>query len=141
MSYRPSPSFVAALAVLLTLASCMAAADDNVSWQHPVEYTDSSVLNLADIESTVIRYGVGTSANPPTILQSVTVPAPATTAIIPRDVAVAGTVCYQAHTVMKPVPPSVEKGASVWAPAAWLCKTQAPLPPKKPRGPRNVAVQ
>src|SRR5687768_17398171 len=105
MKYRPTPHFLAALAVLLTLVSFGALADDNLSWQHPVEYTDSSPLNQADIASTIIRYGVGTSANPPTILSAITVPAPAASVVVPRDPLVAGTVCYQAATLMKPVPP------------------------------------
>jgi hypothetical protein len=134
-------NIASALAVLLSLATFSARADDNLTWIHPVEYTDSAPLALDAIESTIIRYGVGTSANPPTLLTSHIVLAPATSAVIPRDVAVAGTVCYQAATLLKPVPPSTEKGQSIFAPAAWVCKTQNPLPPKKPRAPRNLSVQ
>lgn len=132
--------FLAGLAAVLALVTFAAHADDTLSWQHPTEYTDSAPLALDAIESTVIRYGVGTTANPPTLLTSHIVLAPATSAVIPRDVAVAGTVCYQAQTLLKAVPPSTEKGASVWVPSGWLCKTQAPLPPKKPRGPKNLSV-
>lgn len=140
MKYRPTPPFIAALAVLLTLVTFAASADDNLSWQHPTEYTDSSPLNQADIASTIIRYGNGTSANPPTTVSAITVPAPATTAVVPRDPLVAGTVCYQAATLMKPVPPETVGQQSIFAPSAWVCKTQTAPAPKRPRPPRTLTV-
>lgn len=140
MKYRPTPPFIAAMAVLLAVATFSAFADDTVTWQHPVEYTNDSPLDVADIASTVIRYGVGTPANPPTTVSAITVLAPAVSAVIPRDPLVAGTVCYQAATRMKPVPPATSGSQSVYAPTAWLCKVQAAPAPKKPRPPRNVSV-
>lgn len=138
--YRPTPHFLIAVAALAALGAAAAFADDTVSFLHPVEYTDNSPLNVADIDSTIIRYGVGTAANPPTIISAISVPAPATSAIVPRDPLLAGTVCYQAATLMKPVAPATTGAQSVYAPSAWVCKTQAAPVQKKPRPPRNLSV-
>lgn len=138
MKYRPTPHFLAAMAVLLSLVTFGALADDNLSWRHPTQYTDGTALNAADIDYTVIRYGNGTSTNPPTTITSLTVPAPATSAVVPRDVALAGTVCYQAATRMKD---SAGGQQSAFAPSSWVCKTQTAPAPKKPKIPTNLVVQ
>ncbi len=143
--YRPTPPFLVAMAAVLALVTFSALADDTLTWKHPTQYVAdaagvSAPLPLSDIAMTVIRYGNGTTANPPTSVSSVTVPAPATSVVVPRDPLLAGTVCYQAATVTTPASPGA--GAqSVFAPSAWLCKTIAPPPPKKPKAPTNLTVQ
>ena len=141
MKYRPTPPFIAALAALLALATFAALADDTLTWVHPTQYTDNSPINAADIASTVVRYGNGTTANPPTQITALQVPAPARTVVVPRDATLAGTVCYQAATLMKPVPPASGGAQSNFAPAAWVCKTQTAPAPLKPRPPTGLAVQ
>lgn len=138
MKYRPTPPFIAALAALLALVSFAAVADDRVSWRHPTQYTDDSALALADIEYTIVRYGEKVGTEPPTNIQSVTVPGPATSVVIPRDVTLAGTVCYQAATKMKD---SAGGGQSGYAPSAWVCKTQTAPVAKRPKVPTQVTVQ
>lgn len=137
----PFKIFLAALAVVLSLVTFAAYADDNVSWVPPTQYTDGSALNLADIASHTIRYGNGTTANPPTTITSLSVPAPASSAVVPRDAALAGTVCYQVATLLKPVPPASTGTQSAYAPAAWVCKTQSAPAPKKSKPPTGVTVQ
>lgn len=128
--------------VLLSVFAMASYGDDTVRWDHPVEYTDSTPLNAADIEATVVRFGTGTTASPPTVTTTVTVPAPATSVVVARDPLVAGTRCYQAATLMKPVPPATTGQQSVFAPSAWVCKTiVAPPAPRRPRPPRNLGAQ
>lgn len=127
----PFKAFLAALAVVLSLVTFAAYADDTLTWVHPTQYTSNAALNAADIKATVIRYGNGTTANPPTQITSLQVPAPATSAVVPRDVALAGTVCYQAATLMLPAAGGQQ---SAFVPSAWLCKTQSAPKPKAPTG-------
>jgi len=139
--YKPTPHFIGfLLGAFLLLVGLSAFADDTLTWQHPIEYTDSTPLNQADIAVTIVRYGAGTTANPPTVISAVNVPAPATSVVVTRDPLVAGTVCYQAATLMKPVPPATIGQQSVYAPSAWVCKTQTAPTPKKPRPPRTLTV-
>jgi hypothetical protein len=131
--------FITLVAFVWTgLIAMSAYGDDTISWEHPNSYvpvapaTTGDPLNVADIDSTIIRFGDGTPANPPTVISSVTVLAPATSVVVARDPTVAGSRCYQAATLMK-------SGAqSIFAPSAWVCKAQEA---RKPRPPRNVVVQ
>lgn len=136
---QPFKFFLAALALVLSLVTFAAYADDTVKWKHPVEYTDASALSLSDIDGTVIRWSA--TPNAAVLLGSTKVPAPATSAVIPRDAALAGTVCYQAATLMKASAGGKQSG---FTPSAWACKTIAPPPPpvaKTPRVPTPVTVE
>lgn len=119
---------------LALVGATPALADDTVSWVHPTQYTDGSALPLSDIDSTIIRYGNGTSTNPPTTVTAVSVPAPAKSVVVPRDPLLAGTVCYQAASVPK------VGTQSAFAPAAWVCKTQVAPAPKKSKPPTGLTV-
>lgn len=112
------------------LLAGIAHADDTVSWRHPTQYTDSTALDPADIDATILRWFDG--ADSTTVAGSQSVAAPATSAVIPRD-ATPGTRCYQGATLMK-------SGAqSNFAPSAKVCKTIAAV--KKSRPPNTLEVQ
>lgn len=128
MKYRPTPHFLAALAVLLTLVSFGALADDNLSWAHPTQRVDGAPLALSEIRGTVIRWRASPTAT--IILGSTEVPAPATSHVNPRDPLVAGTLCYSAATV------DTDGAQSSFTED--VCKTIAK---SKPRRPQNLVVQ
>lgn len=146
--YKPTPYFLGVLAALFVfgLFACSARADDTLTWTHPSQYTDSSALNRADIQSTIIRIFddattttvKGTAVAERALTNDPNLPPP-TSIVIPRAtvVSVATTQCYDAATLMK-----VSAGGeqSSFAPDGRVCKTIQPPPPKKPRRPGNVTV-
>lgn len=125
--YRPTPSFLAAMACLLTLATFAALADDTLTWVHPTQYTNAAPLAPDEIESTEIRFYA--SATSTAILGSVSVLAPAATVVIPRNENTVLNQCYQAATR---VLPAFGGAQSAFSPSARVCVANSPNKPKPP---------
>lgn len=122
---------MAAVAIGILLFSCRShAADADLSWTHPTQYTDGSTLPLASITATDIAYGPCNAgktaiAGTPTV---VSVPAP--TAARTLTGLTNGSWCFQVRTAV---------GASLSAYTAVVSKDVI-LTPKPPSG-LTVSVQ
>lgn len=133
MTYKPTPHFLTALAVLgllaiVGLSGCAADSQqsvDTVSWQHPTTREGGAALPLSEIGATLINWG---PSGGPYTDGSVVVNAPATTIQVPRD-ATPGTRCYIAFTR--------DTAMRVSAPTNQVCKTVV----GRPNPPSNVTVQ
>lgn len=98
---------------------------DTLSWNMPTQYTDGSVLALADISKTTVVWG-SQPGGPYDNTQDV--PAPAVSVVLTRPGTGYGTRCYKVNVTAKGVPGLY---------SAEGCKTvQAP-----PNAPTNLQVQ
>lgn len=91
-------AFVITVVLVVSCASRADAADVNVTWTHPTQRVDNTVLTLAEIKETQIEYGQCVAgAFPATAVGTVKVPAPTTNTIITG--LGYGTWCFRGRTV------------------------------------------
>jgi hypothetical protein len=112
-------SLAAVLTVFLPgLALAAGSQSDDITWVHPTQRVDATALPISEISRTEIEV---TKAG--VVLETVSVPAPATAYTWNRTLPPNYTMCYRARTV------DTNEQASVWTAA--VCKTvkAAPNPP------------
>lgn len=142
MKYRPTPPFIAALAVLLTLVTFAASAGDaNVTWRNATQNTDNTAIPVDGspeaLRDTRIRYGTCNAARDAiaTMRDLVTVPATQLSLLVTG--LPTGTFCFQAQHSLNEAVLGAASGDGVSAWTAVVFKTFAP---KKPKIPTNVVI-
>jgi len=119
------------LLLVLVLFSVARAAEVNVSWTHPTQYTDNTALGVANLKETQVQYGTCTTATTPTfnvLTAEVVVPAPAATV---KLLAVSpGTYCFRARVT------DLQLRVSNWS--VVVSKAIVEI---KPKAPTTVVIQ
>lgn len=143
--YRPTPNFLAALAVLLSLVAFGASAHDaNVTWKNATQTTTGTALpappDVNALRDTRIRYGTCNAAKDAIAVATdiITVPASQTSLLVTGlpD----GTFCFQAqHSTIGAAVDAVlpADGVSNWS--AVVSKVFAPVL-TKPKAPNTVVI-
>ena len=120
-----------ALAMLAFIAAFAAnAADVKVSWTHPTQYSDGTVLALENIKDTRVQYGSCTTATTPTfgtLAVEKYVLAPA--ALHTFTTVAAGTYCFRAQTT------DLQGRISPWS-----VVVSKPIVEIKPKAPTSVVI-